>query len=75
MKISTSKATFEVELNNSETAKAVLEALPIKSKVNKWGDEIYGYVKEDKLLMLLRKELSATGLMVQLSAYSMVLLL
>lgn len=47
MKIITSKGTFEVELNNSETAKAILEALPIESTVNKWGDEIYGYVKED----------------------------
>ena len=29
------------ELNNSETAKKIWEALPIKGKANTWGDEIY----------------------------------
>jgi len=29
------------ELNDSETAQEIWEALPIKSKVNTWGDEIY----------------------------------
>ncbi len=29
------------ELNNSETAKKVWEALPIKGSANTWGDEIY----------------------------------
>lgn len=47
MKIKTSKAIFEVELNNSETAKAIESVLPITGTVNKWGDEIYVYVKED----------------------------
>ena len=28
-------------LNQSKTAKAILEGLPIKSKVSRWGDEIY----------------------------------
>lgn len=29
------------ELNNSETAKKIWEALPIKGSANTWGDEIY----------------------------------
>jgi hypothetical protein len=35
--------TVEVkaELNNTRTAKALLRILPVKAKVNTWGDEIY----------------------------------
>jgi len=29
------------ELNNTRTAQAIWEALPIKGRVNLWGDEIY----------------------------------
>jgi len=31
----------EAGLNGSETAQEIWEALPIESKVNTWGDEIY----------------------------------
>ena len=31
----------QAELNSTETAKALLGILPIKAKVNTWGDEIY----------------------------------
>jgi len=31
----------DAELDDSETARKIWEALPIKSKVNTWGDEIY----------------------------------
>ena len=31
----------DAELNDSETARKIWEALPIESKVNTWGDEIY----------------------------------
>ncbi len=31
----------EAELNDSQTAKLIYEKLPLKSKVNLWGDEIY----------------------------------
>jgi hypothetical protein len=31
----------EAELNNTESAEAIWEALPIKGRVNLWGDEVY----------------------------------
>jgi hypothetical protein len=31
----------EAELNDTKTAQAILETLPIKSRINLWGDEIY----------------------------------
>ena len=31
----------EAELNDTRTAQAIQEALPIKGRVNLWGDEIY----------------------------------
>jgi hypothetical protein len=31
----------EAELNDTRTAQAIWEALPIKSRANLWGDEIY----------------------------------
>ena len=32
---------LDAELNDSETARSVLEALPLESSFNTWGDEIY----------------------------------
>ncbi len=31
----------EAELNETETAKRIYDALPIQSKANRWGDEVY----------------------------------
>src|SRR5512136_66702 len=31
----------EAELNNTETAQTIRQALPIKGRVSLWGDEIY----------------------------------
>ena len=33
-----------VDLNDSETAKKIWESLPINSKANIWGEEIYFYI-------------------------------
>ena len=33
--------SFEARLNDSPTAQAIWEALPIESRVTTWGDEIY----------------------------------
>ena len=32
---------LKAELNSSETAKGIYNKLPIKGKINRWGDEIY----------------------------------
>ena len=35
------KYKIELQLNNSKTSKKLLKILPLKSTINKWGDEIY----------------------------------
>lgn len=42
--ITAGDVTVEAVLNDSATAQAVWEALPITGTVNTWGDEIYFYV-------------------------------
>lgn len=32
---------MEAQLNDSQTAKAIWDALPIQARANTWGDEIY----------------------------------
>ncbi len=39
--ISTEKFSIRVKLNETKTAKKLIEALPVSSTVNRWGDEIY----------------------------------
>jgi hypothetical protein len=39
--IKTTKVTKQVELNTSETASAIWDALPLEATANRWGDEIY----------------------------------
>ena len=41
IKISTSNISLNTELNDSPTAKAIYETLPIESIAQRWGDEIY----------------------------------
>jgi hypothetical protein len=41
IRITAGKVAAEAELNNTSTARAIREALPIKGRVNLWGDEIY----------------------------------
>jgi hypothetical protein len=41
IRIITGKVEAEAELNNTRTAQAIWEALPIKGRVNLWGDEVY----------------------------------
>lgn len=41
IKITAGSVSMEAELNDSETAKKIGEALPIEGKANTWGDEIY----------------------------------
>lgn len=39
--ITAGPVTMEAELNDSPTAQAIWEALPITGRANTWGDEIY----------------------------------
>ena len=41
IKIKTDKFEFKAELNESKTAKAIYESLPVKAKGFRWGGEIY----------------------------------
>ena len=38
---------LEAELNNTRTAEKILGALPLKSRFNSWGDEIYFQIGVD----------------------------
>ena len=39
--ISTREVSMPAELNNSPTARRIMETLPIEGSANTWGDEIY----------------------------------
>jgi len=41
IRILVNELAVEAELNDSKTAQLIWEALPIKAKVNTWGEEIY----------------------------------
>jgi hypothetical protein len=41
IRITAGKVEVEAELNDSRTAGMVAEALPIKARGNRWGEEIY----------------------------------
>ena len=41
IKITAGDVSARAELNETETARAIWEALPIEGRANTWGDEIY----------------------------------
>ena len=41
IKIKFDKLSFTAELNDSPTSKAIWDQLPMESRVNTWGEEIY----------------------------------
>ena len=41
IRITVGDISAQAELNETETAKAIWEALPIEGRANTWGDEIY----------------------------------
>ena len=45
IKITISKVQATATLNNSKTAEAIWQALPLEAKASRWGDEIYFYIK------------------------------
>ena len=47
IKISATPVVVEAELNESQTAQQIWEALPIEARGNTWGDEIYFSIPVD----------------------------
>jgi hypothetical protein len=47
IKITVGDVVLDAELNDTETARKVGEALPIESRFNTWGDEIYFAIPVD----------------------------
>ncbi len=41
IRITAGNTQMEAELNDSPTAKAVFDALPVTASGNRWGEEIY----------------------------------
>jgi len=41
IRVTAGEVSMEADLNDSPTAKQVLEALPLTGRANRWGDEIY----------------------------------
>ena len=41
------KARFQAQLNDTATASAIMEALPIEARGNRWGGEIYFSIPVD----------------------------
>lgn len=41
IEIVTEKYNFKARLNDSKTSEKLINILPVKSVVNRWGDEIY----------------------------------
>ena len=50
IKIITPEVEMEAELNQSDTAQAIWEVLPIEGKVKTWGEEIYFEIPAKKNL-------------------------
>ena len=45
IKITAGKLEMFATLNESKTAKLIWDNLPITSKAERWGDEVYFYIK------------------------------
>ena len=57
-----------VDLNDSETAKKIWESLPINSKANVWGEEVYFYISVSAALEKNAKDVINFGEIVYWSA-------
>ncbi len=48
--ITAGKVRFQAQLNDTATASAIVEALPIEARANRWGGEIYFSIPVDAAL-------------------------
>lgn len=70
IKIIVSGHTFKAQLNDTPTAEAIYAALPVESRVNTWGDEIYFHIPVSAELETFFKELQLPAKSVKLNEYS-----
>jgi hypothetical protein len=61
IKIRTGQLDFNAELNETATAKAVLEALPITGYAQRWGGEIYFSIPVEAQLQADSREVLEAG--------------
>ena len=47
IRITAGKTQFQAQLNDTATALAIMEALPIEARANRWGGEIYFSIPVD----------------------------
>ena len=47
IRITAGEVSVDAELNNTNTARAILDALPISASASTWGDEIYFRIPVD----------------------------
>lgn len=61
IKITAGNIGIEAQLNDSATAKLITEALPIKAKAQRWGEEIYFSIGVDAELEKNSREVVEAG--------------
>jgi len=61
IRILTAGLTLEATLNESKTAEAIWEALPMEAKTNLWGEEIYFPIPVNRALEEGAKEVVSSG--------------
>jgi hypothetical protein len=61
IRITAGKAQFQAQLNDTATALAIMEALPIEARANRWGGEIYFSIPVDAPLETGAREVLQPG--------------
>ena len=72
IKITAGSLVVDAELNDTRTASAVWDALPIQANGSTWGDEVYFRIPVEAELESGQEVVEAIGPRARLSAYSSV---